>query len=211
MQQLYLLRHGQTDFNVQGIVQGSGINSDLNDRGRRQAELFWERYRAVPFDRVFTSALKRTQQSVQRFIDLGVPHESTLALNEISWGTREGTRITPQEDAEYARVLAEWRAGNDHAYLPGGESPAQVAARQQPFIAALRQPALAHQTLLVCMHGRAMRVLLCELLGYPLRCMDAFEHHNLGLYKLHGLGGRYTVRQFLDVSHLAELPIAPQL
>lgn len=201
MQQIYLLRHGQTDFNVQGIVQGSGINSDLNERGRRQAELFWERYRDVPFARVYTSALKRTQQSVQRFLDLGLPHESTAALNEISWGTREGTRISPEEDAEYAQVLADWLAGNDHAHLPGGESPAQVAARQRPFIEKLQsQP--DEGIVLVCMHGRALRVLLCQLLGYPLRCMDGFEHHNLGLYKLHRIGTRYTIRNFLDVSHL---------
>jgi probable phosphoglycerate mutase len=202
MQQIYLLRHGQTDFNVQGIVQGSGIDSDLNERGRRQAELFWERYKDVPFDRIYTSRLKRTHQSVQRFLALGLPHQATAALNEISWGTREGSRINPQEDAEYAQVLAEWLAGNDDAHLPGGESPAQVAARQRPFIEELQsQP--AEGIVLVCMHGRALRVLLCQLLGYPLRCMDGFEHHNLGLYKLHRLGARYTIRNFLDVSHLS--------
>ena len=210
IQQIYLLRHGQTDFNVQGIVQGSGINSDLNARGRRQAELFWARYQDVPFSCIYTSALKRTQQSVQRFLDLGIPHESTSALNEISWGTREGSRITPQEDVEYARVLAEWLAGNEHAHLPGGESPAQVATRQQPFITALESRP-QDEIVLVCLHGRALRVLLCQLLGYPLRCMDGFEHHNLGLYQLHRQGRRYTVRNFLDVSHLAEPAAAAKI
>ena len=202
VQQLYLLRHGQTDFNVQGIVQGSGVDSDLNDRGRQQAALFWAAYRQVPFARVYTSGLRRAQQSVQRFIDLGLPHERHPALNEISWGTREGTRITPAEDAEYAQVLAEWAADNPHARLTGGESPAEVAARQRPFIELLHSRP-ADEIVLVCMHGRALRVLLCQLLGYPLSCMDGFEHHNLGLYKLHYTGSRYTVRNFLDVSHLA--------
>ncbi|WP_223649157.1 histidine phosphatase family protein [Hymenobacter psoromatis] len=205
IQQLYLLRHGQTDFNVQGIVQGSGINSDLNDRGRAQAAQFWEVYQDVPFDRMYTSKLKRTQQSVQQFIDKGIPHESYPALNEISWGTREGTRITPEEDIEYARVLAAWRVGDDHARLPGGESPAQVAARQRPFIELLRSRP-QDEMVLVCLHGRALRVLLCQLLGYPLRCMDGFEHQNLCLYKLHYVGGRYTIRNFLDVSHLTPSP-----
>lgn len=210
IQQIYLLRHGQTDFNVQGIVQGSGVNSDLNAQGRRQAELFWARYKEVPFNRIYTSKLKRTQQSVQRFIDLGIPHESLLALNEISWGTREGTRITPAEDAEYARVLEAWLAGDEDARLPGGESPRQVAARQRPFIE-LFESRPDDEIVLVCMHGRAMRVLLCQLLGYPLSCMDGFEHHNLGLYKLHYTGARYTVRNFLDISHLAEPVAAPEI
>ncbi|MGI4872227.1 MAG: histidine phosphatase family protein [Janthinobacterium lividum] len=202
VQHLYLVRHGQTDFNVQGIVQGSGIDSDLNDTGRRQAAQFWAAYQQVPFDRIYTSGLKRTQQSVQRFIDLGIAHEHHLGLNEISWGTREGTRITPDEDAEYAAVLAAWAIGDDHAHLSGGESPAQVAARQRPFIELLRSRP-HDERVLVCMHGRALRVLLCQLLGYPLRCMDGFEHHNLGLYRLHYTGSRYTIRNFLDVSHLA--------
>ena len=205
IQQLYLLRHGQTDFNVQGIVQGSGIDSDLNDRGREQARQFWEAYQHIPFARVYTSNLKRTGQSVRRFIEKGLPHESYAALNEISWGTREGSRITPQEDAEYARVLAAWQAGDDHAHLPGGESPAQVAARQRPFIELLRSRP-EDEIVLVCLHGRALRVLLCQLMGYPLRCMDGFEHQNLCLYKLHSTGSRYTIRNFLDVSHLAPAP-----
>lgn len=38
---IYIIRHGQTDFNVRQIVQGRGINSDLNDMGIRQAQLFF--------------------------------------------------------------------------------------------------------------------------------------------------------------------------
>ena len=200
---IFLLRHGQTDFNVQNIVQGSGIDSDLNATGRRQAAQFFAAYGHVPFDKVYTSALRRTQQSVQRFLDLGLPHESHAALNEISWGRREGTRITVNEDAEYRATLAQWAAGHDAARLEGGESPAEVAARQRPFIELLRARA-AEQTVLVCLHGRALRVLLCQLLNYPLRCMDAFEHRNLCLYKLHYTGSIFTVRNFLDVGHLIE-------
>ena len=183
-------------------MQGSGIDSDLNAHGRAQAAQFWAAYQEVPFARVYTSGLRRTQQSVQRFIDAGLPHERHLGLNEISWGTREGSRITSQEDAEYAHVLREWTLGNDHARLPGGESPAEVAARQRPFIELLHSRP-ADEIVLVCLHGRALRVLLCQLLGYPLRCMDGFEHQNLCLYKLHYTGSRYTIRNFLDVSHLA--------
>ena len=203
IQQIYLLRHGQTDFNVQGIVQGSGVDSDLNERGRWQAERFWQAYKDVPFDRVYTSKLKRTYQSVHKFIEKGIPHESYAALNEISWGTREGTRITPEEDAEYKFVLDEWVAGNEAAHLPGGESPAQVAARQRPFIELL-QSRPKDELILVCMHGRALRILLCQLMGYPLSRMDDFEHQNLCLYEVHYASPQFDINKFMDVSHLAE-------
>ncbi|WP_457064867.1 histidine phosphatase family protein [Hymenobacter sp. UYAg731] len=198
---IFLLRHGQTDFNVRGIVQGSGVDSSLNDTGRRQAAQFFAAYGQVPFDKVYTSALRRTQESVQQFLDLGLPHEAHAGLNEISWGVREGTRITVEEDAEYRQVLAGWVAGDTHARLTGGESPEEVAARQRPFIELLKARE-AEATVLVCMHGRAMRVMLCQLLNYPLSCMEGFEHSNLCLYKLEYTGSVFTIKNFLDVSHL---------
>nr|WP_236668659.1 histidine phosphatase family protein [Hymenobacter rubidus] len=196
-----MLRHGQTDFNVRGIVQGSGVDSSLNDTGRRQAAQFFAAYGHIPFDKVYTSALRRTHESVQQFLDLGLPHEAHAGLNEISWGVREGTRITMEEDAEYREVLAGWVAGDTHARLTGGESPEEVAARQRPFIELLKSRE-EEQTVLVCMHGRAMRVMLCQLLNYPLSCMEGFEHSNLCLYKLEYTGSVFTIKNFLDVAHL---------
>ena len=198
---IFLLRHGQTDFNVRGIVQGSGVDSSLNDTGRRQAAQFFAAYGHIPFDKVYTSALRRTHESVQQFLDLGLPHEAHAGLNEISWGVREGTRITMDEDAEYRAVLAGWVAGDDNARLTGGESPAEVAARQRPFIELLKSRE-DEQTVLVCMRGRAMRVMLCQLLNYPLSCMEGFEHSNLCLYKLEYTGSVFTIKNFLDVAHL---------
>ncbi|WP_201980508.1 histidine phosphatase family protein [Hymenobacter rubidus] len=198
---IFLLRHGQTDFNVRGIVQGSGVDSSLNDTGRRQAAQFFAAYGHIPFDKVYTSALRRTHESVQQFLDLGLPHEAHAGLNEISWGVREGTRITMEEDAEYREVLAGWVAGDTHARLTGGESPEEVAARQRPFIELLKSRE-EEQTVLVCMHGRAMRVMLCQLLNYPLSCMEGFEHSNLCLYKLEYTGSVFTIKNFLDVAHL---------
>jgi probable phosphoglycerate mutase len=198
---IFLLRHGQTDFNVQGIVQGSGVDSSLNETGRRQAAQFFAAYGHMPFDKIYTSALRRTHESVQQFLDLGLPHEAHAGLNEISWGVREGTRITLEEDAEYRQVLAGWAAGNTHARLTGGESPEEVAARQRPFIELLKSRE-EEQTVLICMHGRAMRVMLCQLLNYPLSYMEGFEHSNLCLYKLEYTGSVFTIKNFLDVSHL---------
>lgn len=201
VQTIYLVRHGQTDFNVQGIVQGSGVDSSLNDTGRAQAAQFFAAYQHVPFDRVYTSVLRRTQESVQPFLDRGLPHEAHPALNEISWGAREGTRISFEEDMEYQHVLRQWEQGQTSARLLGGESPDEVAARQRPFIELLRARP-ADRRVLICMHGRAMRVLLCQLLHYPLRSMELFEHRNLCLYELDFTGSVFSVRRFLDTAHL---------
>ena len=44
---LYIVRHGQTELNKQGIIQGRGMDTDLNDEGRKQAAQFFEAYKSV--------------------------------------------------------------------------------------------------------------------------------------------------------------------
>ena len=198
---IYIVRHGQTDFNLQNIVQGSGVDSDLNTRGREQAQAFYNAYKQVPFDKVYTSALRRTRQSVQSFIDNGLPVESLPGLNEISWGTKEGFRITPDEDAYYHYMLRQWQEGDTSLRIEGGESPDDVVRRMQPAINQIMSRP-EERTVLVCMHGRAIRILLCTLLRYPLRCMDTFDHQNLCLYQLHHNGSYFTVERYCDTDHL---------
>nr|HAD52338.1 histidine phosphatase family protein [Algoriphagus sp.] len=65
---IYLVRHGQTDFNLRGVVQGSGIDAPINDTGRAQAKAFFEAYQNIAFDQVYHTALIRTRQSIESFI-----------------------------------------------------------------------------------------------------------------------------------------------
>lgn len=212
IKKIYIIRHGQTDFNLQGIVQGSGVDSSLNSTGQAQARAFFEVYRDVPYDKIYTSALKRTKESVQDFIAMGIPHESLTGLNEISWGSKEGQRITPEEDAYYHWMLKEWQSGNTSERITGGESPNDVVLRQRIAIDYMMSKD-NQKTILICMHGRAMRILLCELLNYSLKSMDMFEHHNLCLYQLDFTGSMYAIKKHNDKTHLNELKAVekPQL
>lgn len=198
---IYLVRHGQTDFNLKGIVQGSGIDSSLNERGRAQAAAFFNAYRHVTFDRIYTSSLKRTLETVQPFIDTGIGFERLEGLNEISWGSKEGQPITAEEDAYYHWMLKQWQEGKTDLRIEGGESPEDVARRQKPAITHI-MGRKQERNILVCMHGRAMRILLCQLLNYPLRSMDTFEHENLCLYLLNHTGSLFTIEKFNHIRHL---------
>ena len=198
---IYIVRHGQTDFNLQNIVQGSGVDSSLNNRGREQAKAFFEKYKGIAFDKIYTSKLKRTTESMQAFIDLGIPTEPLEGLNEISWGNKEGYKITPSEDEYYHYMLREWQQGNTYHRIEGGESPDDVVRRMQPAVDHILRQENEH-TILVCMHGRAIRIILCMLLHYPLKSMDMFEHENLGLYLLNYNGSFFSVDLYNDTSHL---------
>ena len=198
--ELYIIRHGQTDFNLQGIVQGQGMDTDLNELGRKQADAFFKAYRNEGFDFVYTSRLKRTHQTVAPFIDnLNLPTKAMYAFDEFNWGIFEGTKFG-QFNAEYRALIAAWVSG-DYAAAPLlGDAPQNVAIRQQRGIDhIMHNPA---QKILLCMHGRAMRLFLCVLLGRPFSEMEHFEHDNLSLYKLalHPRGNTLLLRN--DRSHL---------
>ena len=187
-----------------GIVQGSGVDTHLNDFGRRQAEAFFATYGDVPFDRVYTSSLKRSQESVRAFLERGIPHQAFAGLNEINWGKKEGQTISPEEDQYYHYLLSQWREGNTSLAIEGGESPDDVTRRLIPVVDHIRNQ-VAEKTVLVCMHGRAMRILLCYLTKRPLQDMDAFEHTNLCLYLLTYHDGAFHIERSNDTDHLRSL------
>ena len=204
---IYIVRHGQTDYNLRGIVQGSGVDSSLNDFGRAQTHAFYEAYKQIPFDKVYTSVLARTIESAAPFIKAGIPHESLKGLNEISWGRKEGQQITPEEDAYYYHVLGQWQKGETHLPIEGGESPEDVVKRMLPAVDHILNK--DEKTVLIYMHGRAIRILLCILLNYPLRSMDMFEHENACLYLLNYSNKSFWVERYNDTTHLRHLKKLP--
>lgn len=204
LKKIYLVRHGQTDFNLQGVVQGSGIDAPINVTGQAQANAFFQSYKDVAFDQIYHSSLIRTKQSIQQFIDLGIPTKALSELNEISWGDYEGTPMTPEEGEYYRHMLHQWQLGNLDYAIAGGESPNKVAERMKRGIEIILNG--SGENILVCMHGRAMRIFLSLILNYDMRHMDQFEHTNLCLYKLNQLpDDTFVIKKFNSQEHLSTL------
>lgn len=203
-QYIYVIRHGQTDYNKNGYVQGEGIDAALNELGIQQANAFYDHYGDVPFDRVYTSKLRRARQTVQKFIDRGIPWESYKGLNEINWGKREGIKTDPQESEYYQNMVRRWREGEVSVQIEGGESPQNVFDRQKEVVDLLRKRK-QDKNVLICMHGRAIRILLCQLTDTDLCLMDDFVHANLGLYLLKLDDGKFSIEKHCDTAHLEDL------
>ena len=201
---IYLIRHAETDLNREGVVQGSGVDALINDFGRRQANKFYEKYKHVPFDKVYSSKLKRSIQTVDKFINTGIPHQSLIGLNEINWGVGEGMPFNSEADKYYYSVIAKWQSGETGFPIKGGESPEDVLERQKPALHKILSNG-DDRFILICMHGRAMRIFLCLMLNYPLSLMDVFQHENLCLYILNYTGSIFTIETFNDTSHLNSL------
>ncbi len=200
---IYLIRHGETEYNKLGVVQGSGIDADLNEKGQEQAAAFFEIYKNTPFQKIYISKLKRTFQTVESFINLGIEYVELIGLNEISWGEKEGKIPNSQENESYAELLDAWNKGQTRVAAKGGETPEEVVERQKKALEIILKNA-EEELILIAMHGRAMRILLTQLLNVPLRQMDDFEHSNTCLYllKYKYETGTFELLKANDISHL---------
>lgn len=198
--QLIIVRHGETEYNRLNIVQGSGVDMELNDTGKHQAQLFYNQYKNYPFQHAFVSSLKRTYQSVESFIQAGLPFTVIPELNEISWGEFEGKQQTEAQKTLYWNAVQAWSKGDLEVKIPGGESPIELQNRQR--IALSKILASPHEQILICMHGRAMKSFLCLMLNRPLTEMETFLHTNLCVYQLEYDESGFHLVKANDVSHL---------
>ncbi|SEL05447.1 histidine phosphatase family protein [Parapedobacter koreensis] len=198
---LYIIRHGQTDFNLKGIVQGRGVDSPLNEMGRKQAEAFYAHYKAERFNKIYTSTLLRTHQTVAPFLKEGIPMEQLDGLDEIGWGMYEGKEQTPEIMEGFTDLIMRWRDGELDVCVEGGETPNQLAARQRRALSHIIATP-EEKKVLVCMHGRAMRVFLCLLINRDIALMDDFPHTNTALYKVLYDGRGFAIEDAYNIQHL---------
>ena len=185
---LYIIRHAETEYNRKGIIQGSEVDSDINDIGESQANSFYEYYKDINFDKIYVSDLKRTFQTIRRFTENGSSYEKLKEFNEISWGVNQGK----SDDLEdYARLIDTWLAGNLDNKFEEGESPNEMSVRLvKGFNKVLDDD---YDTVLLCIHGRALRILLSKIIDNDLTKMDKYVHSNTGLYILEYKNGKYEI------------------
>lgn len=197
--QIYLLRHGETEYNRMGIIQGSGVDAPLNELGQAQAEAFYRRYCDLKFDIIITSELQRSIQTVAAF-EQHIPKVNRDArINEIHWGVSEGQVSDPASIQEYRSMIEGWGRGELHLALEGGESAASLIARCDEFIHSIEK--MTESSILVCSHGRTIRCLISRFLRQPAAYMEKVEHSNTGLYILE-FDENWTVLEANNIDHL---------
>ena len=197
---IYFIRHGETDLNRAHIVQGSGVDSSLNELGRQQGRQFYNFYKKENFDLVICSALKRSHETILPFIEDGIPLQRFAELNEMNWGVHEGKSSTPEMKAAYVEMISQWNQDNTDARLEEGESAREMADRLQSFLDQLKQ--MPQEKILVCTHGRALRCLMTLLKGQHLREMEGYQHSNTGLFLVYQKEEQFEVVLENDTKHL---------
>ncbi len=198
--EIYIIRHGETAYNRDKIVQGSGVDSSLNENGIAQAKMFHQKYEQEAFKMILVSDLKRTYETALPFINSGIPFLKEADLNEVSWGIFEGKPANKEMHLEYKRLNDSWKNGDYSARLEGGESAEEMQSRLGKAINKIKQ--IPQNKVLVVSHGRAMRCLVCMMNGREIMHMNAYDHHNTGLYKFDLIDGNFNMVLANDISHL---------
>jgi broad specificity phosphatase PhoE len=187
---LWLVRHGETQFNVDGIFQGQ-LDTQLNARGRRQARQVAEALHGQCFDAVYSSDLSRCVDTVRAIADLtGNAVAFEPDLREMHYGVLQGVRYDQFRDVLAAHGLAEaWGTGvfsRDGMAPPDGESIHQLRERAERFVARLdhEHPPETGRSLLVVSHGGTLRALMTVLLGLPIEERSSFAFANCSVTRV---------------------------
>lgn len=168
---LYLVRHGETEWNVQKKVQGH-VDSPLTALGVKQAESVAGKLNDIHFDAVFSSDLLRAKRTAEIIIqEKKLAIRTSRALRERHYGIYEGKPSADYQAAtahvweEFNKLTEEER--KTFPYPDGIESDEQLGSR---FITFLREIAISHmeKTVLVVSHGGALRNFLIRI-GYAHR------------------------------------------
>ena len=178
---IYLIRHGQTDWNSEHRFQGVS-DVELNDQGRKEASFARNVLKDTPIDRVVTSDLKRAKETATILIgDRDIPLEETEGFRECHFGKWEGLTFN-QITGEYPEGYHLWRAEDMDYKGHEGESPSEFRERIKKHlyeVAGGQDEAVA----IVC-HAGVIRMILTEVLCMRTHDRYAFEIDNGSVTKL---------------------------
>ncbi len=156
---LYIIRHGETAWNVMRKIQGA-VDIPLNEKGIRLAKITGERLKDVPFDRAISSPLQRAYKTAELVLGKrNIPIETDKRIQEICFGDLEGTQVL---NVDPLHPFYNFFADAYH-YVPArnGESIHDVCERAGKFYQELiHREDLQDKTVLIATHGCVLRALL---------------------------------------------------
>ncbi len=203
-----LVRHGETEWNVNGRIQGN-LDIPLNDHGRWQAQQVARALAERPLDAVYASDLLRARETAGA---IAGAHDLPLAfepgLRERVFGQFEGH--TFQEiDATWPDAASRWRHRDPEFAPPGGGESLRT------FFARVVETAerLAHehpeQTIALVTHGGVLDALYRAATRQALQAPRTWLLGNASINRLLWTPAGFTLVGWADTQHLDQEPLAP--
>lgn len=204
MRKWFLVRHGQTDYNLEGRAQGQS-ESDLNDVGRAQAKAIAERLRDVDFAVCAASDLRRVLDTAAVILEgRDIPLIKTAGLREKDFGELEG-KTFQEVERDSPELFRRLFADDPDFVPPGGESDRELLNRVAAETRTLAQSAVVPDgaNILIVAHGGSIRAMIAHMLNLPPESMWHFLISNCSLSVITAHDdGRATLEMMNAVEHL---------
>lgn len=210
---LYLIRHGQTEWNIADRMQGSG-DSPLTEEGILGAKITGKYLKDVPFIQAYSSSLPRamdTRDYIMAENNTACSTKTLDSLREMHFGTWEGQHVPGLVKLdEFQQYLTD--PENYQGKSNQGERYLEVLHRMQKSLDEIVKNAPQDQgNILIVSHATALRILLCVLNGGDWRkhrdenYFPRILNTSISLVNYQGdeKQGQYKVKYFNDVSHIA--------
>jgi len=197
---LILVRHGQTDWNVNGRYMG-WMDEVLNEEGLRQAERLAQRLERWPISEVFSSPLKRSVRTAEI---VARPHSAAVqtieGLGEMRLGGWEGM-FAGDIAAKYPELWQTWRTDPGDFRMPGGESLGEVRERAVRAFGRIMEESEGKMVLAVT-HDVVVRLVVANCLGVSVDIYRRLEVGNASITVIERDGVKLRLRVLNDTGHL---------
>ncbi len=200
MKTIYLIRHGETQANRDGIFRGRGEVA-LSADGLKQAQELCAYFSVREVQRVFSSPLRRAVQTAAACFP-GRAIEQQELVNNLDLGRWTG-RNKKEIAAEEPELWRHWLEEPERMSFPGGESLAAVKARARAFNRLLVDA--GEESFAVVSHRSVLKCLLAETLGLGSRWFWKFHLDNASVsVLLHDPLRGFVLAKFNDTAHLKD-------
>ncbi|WP_343584897.1 histidine phosphatase family protein [Herbaspirillum sp.] len=204
MTEILLIRHGETDWNIDKRLQGH-IDIPLNEAGRRQVRALGEALADEGIDAVFASDLQRARATAQAVADAaGLPVGIDAGLRERCYGAFEGLRH-PDIEEKYPEAYRVWKAREPDARYPAGEREAETMREfYQRSVDAVQRIVAGgkYRKVAIVTHGGVLECIHHWASGTEFVQPRTFDIFNASVNRLHWDGGRARLRSWGEIGHL---------
>lgn len=187
--QIVLVRHGATDWNLQGRCQGAA-DRDLSEVGVRQAAQTASLFRSEKIHAIYSSNLRRARQTAEL---ISQPHNLPVLIEddvrELDHGELEGLTFNEIKH-NYADFLVRWRREPAEIRVPGGERLADVAERAWNGLSQIVERHPEAESILVVSHNFPILGIVCRVTGTHLNNYRNFHLDPCSVTRLAYAAGR---------------------
>lgn len=200
MTRIFLIRHGETEWNRQGRIQGHS-NIKLSTEGIHQAQMLAKYSPFMRIDAVYSSDLTRAFDTARVLaVKFNLEVHMVPELREVNFGYWEGKLIADLVQM-FPDDFGKFFTDPERCHPPQGETFLQCQARA---LNALNKIIAAHDdhNVVIVTHGAVIRLIICAALDIPIHKMWAISQSNMAVNILRVDDGEFTVELLNGTMHL---------